>query len=414
MTNSPLPLKCDVAIIGAGPAGLSTAIELKNLGITNIIVLERQSVAGGTPRNCGHSIFGMREFKRIYFGARYADQLAAKATNMGIHIALNTTVTSLGEDGLLQLSTDCGQSELQAKRVVLSTGIREKPRSARLVSGSRPLGITTTGALQSTVYQKHTKPFKHPVIIGSELVSFSALMTCRHARIKPVAMIEQNKRITTWSIARLLPLFLGIKVMLKTQIIEIIGKQRVTGIKLLKPDGSTELLTCDGVIFTGQFYPESALARIGKLEIDPNTGGPVVDQYGRCSNARYFATGNLLRPVETAGWCWSEGIQSAKNILQSLSGKLPDTKQQTQLKIHSPKIKYVVPQILSSPSADTINQLQLHVTEPAKGKLSIRSDSSELWSTQINSLPERRILLNIPAKLLAQPGKSLTIHLDEK
>ena len=38
----------------------------------------------------------------------------------------------------------------------------------------------------------HNKPFERPVIIGSELVSFSALLTCRHLGIRPVAMIEEN------------------------------------------------------------------------------------------------------------------------------------------------------------------------------------------------------------------------------
>lgn len=412
-TETSLPAKCDVAIIGAGPAGLSTAIELKKLGVKDVIVLERQSVAGGTPRNCGHSIFGLREFKRAYFGARYADRLVEKATEMGVRVVLNTTVTSLADGGLLHLSTTGGTSDLQAKRIVLSTGIRELPRAPRFVSGSRPLGVTTTGALQSIVYQKNKIPFKHPVIIGSELVSFSALMTCRHAKIKPVAMIESNNRITVWSMARLLPLSLGIKLMLETEIIEIIGKQQVTGVKILNSNGSIETIDCDGVVFSGQFQPEAALLRIGNLAIDQYTGGPVVDQYGRCSDEIYFATGNLLRPVETAGWCWNEGIQTARNVVQSLQEKLPDTKQQVRLQICSPVIKYVVPQVLAKCADDRKYTFQIHLTKPAKGLLSICSNSDVLWCKKINSLPERRIILSVPSELLLLKTEMLQINFDE-
>ena len=117
---------CDVAIIGGGPAGLATAIELKKLGVADVIVLERNSEAGGNPRHCGHSPFGMREFKRVYFGPQYAKKLVTTALKSGVDIALNTTVTSFEKGGLLTLSSEQGLTQLQAKKVVLSTGIREK------------------------------------------------------------------------------------------------------------------------------------------------------------------------------------------------------------------------------------------------------------------------------------------------
>ena len=78
----------------------------------------------------------------------------------------------------------------------------------------------------------------------------------------------------------------------------------------------------DGVILTGEFTPESALLRMGHIEVDPATGGPVVDQYGRCSDPVYFAAGNLLRPVETAGWSWREGRAVAAVLAADLDGGL--------------------------------------------------------------------------------------------
>ena len=45
---------------------------------------------------------------------------------------------------------------------------------------------------------------------------------------------------------------------------------------------------------------EPSLLREGHVEVDPASGGPVVDQYGRCSDLAYYAAGNLLRPVESA------------------------------------------------------------------------------------------------------------------
>lgn len=50
-----LPLNTRVVIIGAGPAGLSTALALKEQGITDVTVLEREPVVGGKCRSFTHN-----------------------------------------------------------------------------------------------------------------------------------------------------------------------------------------------------------------------------------------------------------------------------------------------------------------------------------------------------------------------
>jgi len=71
----------DVAVIGAGPSGLSAAITLKKLGIQKVVVLEREAEAGGVPRHCGHPPFGIREFKRVLTGPVYAKKIVETAQN---------------------------------------------------------------------------------------------------------------------------------------------------------------------------------------------------------------------------------------------------------------------------------------------------------------------------------------------
>ena len=68
--------------------------------------------------------------------------------------------------------------EIAARRILVATGTRESPRAARFVGGSRPAGVMNTGALQAHVYLRHHKPFERPVIVGSEWVAFSAILTC--------------------------------------------------------------------------------------------------------------------------------------------------------------------------------------------------------------------------------------------
>ena len=71
MTDTEKIENCDVAIIGSGPSGLAAATLLKQSGIQQVVVLERESEAGGIPRHCGHPPFGIREFKRVLTGPKY-------------------------------------------------------------------------------------------------------------------------------------------------------------------------------------------------------------------------------------------------------------------------------------------------------------------------------------------------------
>ena len=150
--NGGLPNKCTVAVVGGGTAGLAVAAELKRLGIGSVLVLERENNSGGIPRHCGHYPFGIREYGRLLKGPDYARKNVETAIKVGVDIRTGVTVTKLHPKGKLSLTTQKGTAELQAERVVLCTGVRESSRAQRFIGGDRPLGIVSTGALQSMVY----------------------------------------------------------------------------------------------------------------------------------------------------------------------------------------------------------------------------------------------------------------------
>lgn len=344
MTDTLKHASCDVAIIGAGPTGLSAATALKHAGIEHVVVLERESEAGGIPRQCGHPPFGIREYKSIMTGPSYARRLVESALKTGVNIELKSSVTELGPEGVLTIVSPEGMMKLTAKRVLFATGIRETPRSARMVSGARGLGICNTGTLQSMFYLKKMLPFRRPVVVGTEIVSFSALSTCKKAGICPVAMLEEGLRPTLrWPIHYATRLF-GVPLSLNTRIVNILGKDRVDSVQIEDENGSLRQIACDGVLFTGKFTPESSLARGSHLRFSHVTGSPVVDQFGRCSDLAYYAAGNVLQPqpgndtlvrvpiyytadnhpqpVKVAGQCWQEGQLAARHIARDLSGDL--------------------------------------------------------------------------------------------
>jgi len=407
--------KIDVAIIGGGPAGLSAAIELKRCGVSRVVVFEREPEAGGIPRHCGHPPFGLREFKRLLTGPQYAKKLVKQAESCGVELHVSTSVVEARRGGILLVATQNGQEEIAAERVIIATGVREKPRSARLISGLRQSGVVNTGALQSMVYLKNSRPFKRPVIIGTELVSFSAILTCRHAKIIPVAMIGENDKVLArWPVG-LFPHLVRLPLMLNQRLKRILGHRQVSGVELQDRNGQTKTIECDGVILSGQFTPEASIARSGHLKIDTLTGGPIVDQYGRCSDPTYFAAGNILRPVETAGWSWNEGRRIGSWVANDLTTNNASDSKQIRITVNHPFIKLAMPQRITQPLNPNygMKDLQLRFSAPCKGDLVASDATGVVFRKYLNVSPERRVLVSLPKLLEVAIGEHLHLEFEE-
>src|SRR5262249_58915473 len=91
-----------------------------------------------------------------------------------------TMVTGWHGGRRLEVTGREGRQEIEPPGVLLATGCRERPRSARLVAGSRPAGVMTTSTLQQLVHLRGRKVGRRAVIVGAEHVSFSAVATLAH------------------------------------------------------------------------------------------------------------------------------------------------------------------------------------------------------------------------------------------
>ena len=165
----------DALVVGAGPAGLAAATALRSGGAGTVVVVDRENEAGGIPRLCEHTGFGLRDLRRVLSGPAYARRWIERAVACGVDIRTRTMVTGWAAPGRAEVTGPSGVLEMDARAIVLATGARERPRAARLIPGTRPSGIFTTGQLQQWVHREHLPVGRRAVVVGAEHISYSAV-----------------------------------------------------------------------------------------------------------------------------------------------------------------------------------------------------------------------------------------------
>jgi thioredoxin reductase len=310
-----------VVVIGGGPAGLAAAIRTCELGVGPVRVIERESDVGGIPRHSHHTGFGTRDLRRLLTGPSYARRYRDMASRAGVEIATQTMVTDWDGD-LLGLTGPAGRTEIEPEAVVIATGCRERPRSARLVPGSRPGGVMTTGTLQQLVHLHGQRIDGRALIVGAEHVSFSAVATLAHGGASVLALTTELPRHQSLGLFRAGAMIrYRAPVWNRTRLKAIRGKERVEAVELIALDtGAVRTVECDLVIFTADWIPDHELAAMAGCELDPGTRGPRTDAGLRTSIPGVFAAGNVLHPAETADIAALDGRHAARTVRDFLSG----------------------------------------------------------------------------------------------
>jgi len=284
--------------------------------------------------------------------------------------------------------------------VLLATGCRERPRAAKLIPGSRPAGIFTTGALQNFVYMHRLPVGKRAVVVGAEHVSFSAVMTLKHAQVDVVAMITELGHHQSFLQYKLISADrYGVPIHTNLRITRIKGKKRVEAVEVTNVlDGSIHEIECDTVVFTGDWIPDYELAFYGGLGVELRSKSPHVNQRLQTSVKGIFAAGNLIHAAETADIAALSGRYVARSINEYLhAGNWPET-QNLPIECREP-ILWVSPNtILPGESTAPHGHFILRVTQVlANPTIEVWQGNRHLWQ-----LKYRRGVPNLPLHLSAE------------
>ena len=350
----------DIVIIGGGPAGLAAAAAARKSGVEKILILERDKELGGILNQCIHNGFGLHTFKEELTGPEYAARFIDQVKELEIEYKLHTMVMDISPDKVVTaMNREEGMFQIQAGAVILAMGCRERSRGALNIPGYRPAGIYSAGTAQRLVNREGFLPGREVVILGSGDIGLimARRMTFEGAKVKVVAELMPYSGGLKRNIVQCLDDY-GIPLKLSHTVVEIRGKERLTGVTIAKVDekgkpipGTEEDYDCDTLLLSVGLIPENELSRGAGVDMSPVTSGPIVNESLETNIEGVFACGNVLHVHDLVDYVSQEASAAGKNAANYIkNGKEKDAKIVEILPVDG--VRYTVPKYIRPTEMD--------------------------------------------------------------
>jgi NADPH-dependent 2,4-dienoyl-CoA reductase/sulfur reductase-like enzyme/bacterioferritin-associated ferredoxin/Pyruvate/2-oxoacid:ferredoxin oxidoreductase delta subunit len=322
LDQSPLPqpdmkkqeiFQVPVLIIGGGPAGLSAAKILGELGV-KVLLVDDKSALGGKLVLQTHRFFGSTE--AVYAGTRGID-IAKKLSQQvsdcdSVEIWLETTAVGIYEEKTVGVwrATDDQYILVQPEVLLVTTGARE--RSLPFKGNTLP-GVYGAGAFQTLVNRDLIRPAHNLFIVGGGNVGLIAGYHALQAGINVLGLVEALPKCGGYKVHEDKLARFNVPILTSHTILEARGKDRVKSVVIAKLDeefhpipGTEREILCDCVLIAVGLNPVDEF--ITKAE---EVGLPV------------FAAGDAAEIAEASAAMFSGKIAGLQ-VAQALGVEAPE------------------------------------------------------------------------------------------
>ncbi|MDH7447408.1 NAD(P)-dependent oxidoreductase [Aquimarina sp. 2201CG14-23] len=302
-----------IVIIGAGPAGIACACELRTLGY-DVDILEAKEQPSGL------TVHGVAPYKIT--NEEVLKEIDYLQNQLGFNIKYNNEITSKKQLKALESEYDA---------VFLGVGLG-KTATLHLEGEDKENVIGAVEFIEELRLKHHkiTVPDKVVVIGGGNTAMDAASESARMGAKKTVLAYRRSKEeMGAYAFEYDLAISAGVKSLFHTTPIEILGNDKVEGVKFAKTqsingriqtiEGSEFVIHCDMVIkATGQAKLGSLYDLIDHLEVDSKTRIQVNKTTFQTTNPKYFAGGDAINGGAEVVNAAYDGKMAAKGIHQWL------------------------------------------------------------------------------------------------
>ena len=290
----------NLIVVGAGPAGLSAAIEAARHGM-GVIVFDENARPGGQLFKQIHKFFGSKEHKAKIRGFNIGEELLKEASDAGVQVKLDATVTGIFENKEVTVSHDGAIHHYKADSVIIATGAAENMVP---FEGWTLPGVIGAGAAQTLMNLHGIKPGKKILMLGSGNVGLVVSFQLLQAGCEVVALVDAAPRIGGYGVHAAKVARTGVPFYLGYTIKQVEGTEKVEGVVIGKVDDKFKIIPgteirfdADTVCVAVGLSPMSQLLKMTgcTMEDNPRRGGqvPIVDEYGETSVPCLFAAGDV-------------------------------------------------------------------------------------------------------------------------
>lgn len=414
-------MRYDLVVIGGGPGGLAAAIEARNNGVENILVIERDKELGGILQQCIHNGFGLHEFKEELTGPEYAERFIKKLKEKNIEYKLDTMVLEVTPEKIVHaINTVDGYMMIEAKAIVLAMGCRERTRGAISIPGERPAGVFTAGTAQRFINMEGYMVGKKVLILGSGDIGLimARRMTLEGAEVQAVVELMPFSGGLARNIAQCLNDY-NIPLYLSHTVVDIKGKERVEGGTIAKVDENrrpipgTEIeYECDTLLLSVGLIPENDISRKTGIVIDRRTSGPVVNEMMETSIPGIFACGNVVHVHDLVDFVSAEARKAGKAAAKFVKDEVQNG-EYIELK-NGFGVTYTVPQKYRVENIENFLEISMRVNNIYKNmRLQVKNGDTVLVNMKKAHLaPGEMEKVVVPKKLLESvKGNELVVCL---
>ncbi|MCG2729100.1 MAG: FAD-dependent oxidoreductase [Acetobacterium sp.] len=290
----------DLIVVGAGPSGLSAAIEAAKCGMS-VAVFDENAKPGGQLFKQIHKFFGSKEHQAKIRGYKIGETLLSQADEAGVQVFLNATVAGIYLDKEVLVQLNGAMEHFKADSIIVATGAAENMVT---FAGWTLPGVIGAGAAQTMMNLYGIQPGQRVLMLGSGNVGLVVSFQLMQAGCDVVALVDAAPRVGGYGVHAAKIARCGVPFYLSHTITKAEGSDCVTGVEISQVDehftpipGTEKYFDVDTICLAVGLSPMSQLLKMAGCEMvdDSRRGGqvPLVAENGETSIPGIFAAGDV-------------------------------------------------------------------------------------------------------------------------